>query len=227
MNHPFNIKYTKRKNSIALKIANNQVTVLAPIGTTYFTINDLLNKKAKWIQNKIVTTKNQELKRNELYLFGQKQLINFYPAKQNYFSLTPDQQLEFYYNKQLSSLEIKFLFSKWQQNFAHKYILARTTELIKLTKLSPCKIILKQTTSQWGSCSATKNISLCMNLLYTKKTVLDYVIIHELCHLKEMNHSKNFWQLVEKFCPNYKTEVEWLKKHNFLIEYDKELAFSL
>ena len=64
--------------------------------------------------------------------------------------------------------------------------------------------------TRWGSCSAQGNLSFNCLLLNTPKKVLDYVIIHELCHRHEMNHSKKFWELVERYCPDYKEAKEWL-----------------
>lgn len=72
------------------------------------------------------------------------------------------------------------------------------------TGLYPNKISFKKMQTRWGSCSSKKNISINILLAKYDKSVIDYVILHELCHLKEMNHSYKFWQLVEKYMPNYK-----------------------
>lgn len=73
------------------------------------------------------------------------------------------------------------------------------------------KITLKYNLSNWGSCSTKGNINLSTCLLFAPSKVIDYVIIHELAHLVEMNHSKRFWALVEKAMPDYKEQIEWLK----------------
>ncbi|NJL77167.1 MAG: M48 family metallopeptidase [Saprospiraceae bacterium] len=73
------------------------------------------------------------------------------------------------------------------------------------------KVALKYNQSNWGSCSSTRNINLSTRLLFAPQEVLDYVIIHELAHLVEMNHSDRFWALVEKIMPNYQAHEEWLK----------------
>lgn len=72
---------------------------------------------------------------------------------------------------------------------------------------------LKYNTSNWGSCSSSNNINLSTRLLLTPDEVIDYVIIHELSHLKEMNHSKKFWAWVEKACPDYRRHEEHLRIH--------------
>ncbi len=73
---------------------------------------------------------------------------------------------------------------------------------------------LKNNKSNWGSCSSRKNINLAVRLLFAPPEVIDYVIIHELAHLTEMNHSPRFWALVAKADPAYLTREEWLKKHS-------------
>lgn len=75
------------------------------------------------------------------------------------------------------------------------------------------RITIRNQVSRWGSCSAKGNLNFNCLLMLCPVEVMDYVIVHELCHLKEMNHSKNFWNLVEHFCPKYKQYKKWLKEH--------------
>ena len=85
-----------------------------------------------------------------------------------------------------------------------KIIEKNANELIKETGLKPNKITIKQIKYAWGSCSSKKNITLNLELIKYSQEAIRYVILHELCHIKYMNHSKDFWNLVEKYMPNYK-----------------------
>lgn len=85
-----------------------------------------------------------------------------------------------------------------------KIIEKNANELVKETGLKPNKITIKQIKYAWGSCSSKKNITLNLELIKYSQRAIRYVILHELCHLKYMNHSKDFWNLVEKYMPNYK-----------------------
>ena len=85
-----------------------------------------------------------------------------------------------------------------------KIIEKNANELVKETGLKPNKITIKQIKYAWGSCSSKKNITLNLELIKYSQQAIRYVILHELCHLKYMNHSKDFWDLVEKYMPNYK-----------------------
>jgi predicted metal-dependent hydrolase len=72
---------------------------------------------------------------------------------------------------------------------------------------------LKYNTSNWGSCSTRGNVNLSTRLLFAPSDVIDYVIIHELSHLIEMNHSPKFWKIVKSIMPNYKEKEAWLKEN--------------
>jgi len=67
--------------------------------------------------------------------------------------------------------------------------------------------------TRWGSCSSKGTLSFNWRLMLAPPKVLEYVVVHEVCHLKEMNHSPRFWKLVEKFMPDYKEYKKWLKEN--------------
>ncbi len=73
------------------------------------------------------------------------------------------------------------------------------------------RITIRNQKSKWGSCSAKGNLNFNCLLMLCPSEVLDYVVVHELCHRKEMNHSPKFWAEVEKYAPDYKTQRKWLK----------------
>ena len=77
-------------------------------------------------------------------------------------------------------------------------------ELVKQTGLVPNKITIKQIKYAWGSCSNKKNITINLELIKYSEQAIRYVILHEFCHIKYMNHSKDFWNLVAKYMPDYK-----------------------
>ncbi len=84
-------------------------------------------------------------------------------------------------------------------------------ELICKTGIKPNKIRIREIKYAWGSCSSNKNITINLKLMAYSKEAIRYVILHELCHIKHMNHSKKFWKLVESNMPNYKEVKNELK----------------
>lgn len=74
-------------------------------------------------------------------------------------------------------------------------------------------ITIRNQRTRWGSCSSKKNLNFNCLLMLVPPEVLDYVVVHELCHLKEMNHSPRFWAEVGRVLPDYRVQKQWLKEH--------------
>lgn len=101
----------------------------------------------------------------------------------------------------------------WLKRQATTTFLPKIREWSGKTGLRPMKVRIKDQKSRWGSCSSKKNVNLNWRLIMAPETVLDYVIVHELCHLQFLNHSKVFWYLVASFIPDFQTQKSWLKKY--------------
>lgn len=97
------------------------------------------------------------------------------------------------------------------QTIAKKELPAHVIALAQTHDLKIGKITIRNQSTRWGSCSTRGSISLNWRLIQTPESVRDYIILHELMHLKEMNHSPKFWALVEKVCPTYLESERWLK----------------
>ena len=99
-------------------------------------------------------------------------------------------------------------------------ITRRVNELNRLYFKNEVKNIrLKYNQSNWGSCSIKGNVNLSTRLLFAPQDVIDYVIIHELAHFREMNHSPRYWKIVADAMPDYKDKEKWLKKNGHLCDF--------
>jgi predicted metal-dependent hydrolase len=98
---------------------------------------------------------------------------------------------------------------------ARTFIHARIEQLNLQYGFSYNTIYIKNHKSLWGSCSSKKNLNFNYRILFLPQELSDYIVVHELCHLKELNHSKKFWALVEKGIPDYKKIQKQLKRHVF------------
>lgn len=96
---------------------------------------------------------------------------------------------------------------------AHLYFPKRCEELKELTGGCYTKITIRNQKTRWGSCSQTGTLSFNYRLMMAPPAVIDYVIVHELCHLTHMNHSKDFWNMVGSILPDYARSRQWLKEH--------------
>lgn len=102
---------------------------------------------------------------------------------------------------------------------ALEYIPKRAEYFAKKMQITYGRITIRNQKTRWGSCSSKGNLNFNCLLMLAPPDVLDYVVIHELCHRKEMNHSERFWKLVEAEMPDYKEKKKWLKEHgNELIQ---------
>lgn len=94
---------------------------------------------------------------------------------------------------------------------------ARTWELAAVTGVEVKQVSVRNQRSRWGSCSANGTISLNWRLVQTPDFVRDYIVYHELMHLREMNHSARFWAQVEEVCPGWRDAERWIKRNGALV----------
>ncbi len=108
---------------------------------------------------------------------------------------------------------IRLALIDWMKNQAVKEMASIIDEYAEKYNLYPRRIRVKSQKSRWGSCGIHNDINLNWLLILTPPKVMEYVVIHELCHIQERNHSSDFWALVEKYCPDYKEHRLWLKQN--------------
>jgi predicted metal-dependent hydrolase len=113
--------------------------------------------------------------------------------------------------KEKSSSREEYLIHKEE---ARRLITERVVYFSSLYGFSYKKISIRNTKTRWGSCSSSGSLSFHYKLLFLPPSVRDYVIVHELCHTKEMNHSNAFWALVEGISPDYRISKKYLKEYS-------------
>lgn len=99
------------------------------------------------------------------------------------------------------------------QRLAFMELVPRTRELASQTNSAIQRVVVRNQRSRWGSCSARGTISLNWRLIQTPEFVRDYIILHELMHLRQMNHSAKFWAEVESVCPGWREAEKWIRRH--------------
>ena len=96
--------------------------------------------------------------------------------------------------------------------YAQGYLKDRLKKLANKHCIYPKRVTITKAKTRWGSCSYKNSISLSLFLVKLPEDVIDYVIIHELCHIKHKSHNKSFWQAVQKCCPEYKKKIQTLRE---------------
>jgi len=109
---------------------------------------------------------------------------------------------------------VKNLYESWLENKSSNYLYKRAQKLASKTGIKPSKIIVKSLKDRWGSATKDRTINLNVNLLKVPADVINYIIIHELCHVRIKDHSYRYWNLVRKFTPNYQDKIVWLEANS-------------
>ena len=106
----------------------------------------------------------------------------------------------------------------WFREQAQQYLSERTTWRAERMHVAPASIGIKAYRSRWGSCHADGRIYFNWRIIMAPPTIVDYVVVHEMCHLVHHNHSRNYWGLVESIMPEYHDARAWLKIHGHGLE---------
>jgi len=183
-----------RRRTLAIEIdRNGHITVRAPFNVANYKIREFMEEKEDWIERSL---KKMEERRNRRF-------EGDYGEEGNNGPETITDELP-----PLTESELKSLAEQ-----AKIKIPARVEHFAKIIGVTYGRITIRTQKTRWGSCSSKGNLNFNCLLLRAPDEVLDYVVVHELCHRLEMNHSKNFWVQVERVCPEYKKRRKWLKDH--------------
>jgi predicted metal-dependent hydrolase len=188
--------------------SGNELEVILPRGCQLKDAEDFILKKQVWVKKHL---NKKAVEPEYLFLGKQIQVKEYYHLFNKKHKITyKDGVLEIISPEQ-SSVTVPELYNAWLRHSAQKYLSSRVRELAGRPGFRVNRISVRGQKTRWGSCSSGGNLSFNYRLMRHRHEVIDYVIIHELCHLKEMNHSEKFWKLVQAFCPDYKKLRKELK----------------
>lgn len=108
--------------------------------------------------------------------------------------------------------EIRIKLEQWYRTMARESILERINWFQKILQVKCNDVRIKEQKTRWGSCSLKGNLNFNWRIVMAPSDIIDYIVVHELCHLIHMNHSRDYWQLVEKYIPDYRDRRNWLTK---------------
>ena len=197
-----------------------ELLVKVPKKVSQKIILDFLEKHKTWISEKqnLFEENSQKFEIWEKFLFFWEEFdLCELEAKNDKNVLIFDSK-KFFTNTKNPEI-LRELFIKFYKKEAKKYISKKISEICELLNLSFNKLKITSASSRWGSCNSKKNISFSFRLILAPKKSIDYVIVHELAHLSEMNHSKAFWDLVQNYSDqigiwSYKENKKWLRQNH-------------
>ncbi|MGS0496270.1 M48 family peptidase [Pseudoalteromonas sp. S1727] len=221
----YKLKRSRRRKTVAIKVQQQSVTVYAPVGVAIEELEGWLVSKSGWIneqlykQSQLLDTRQYLLKDNRVLVFDQPITLVYGTGTRCEWRLDNNQAQP---TLQLNlSRRIKHQHAMYQsliEAFLHEqlesYIEMRVQQYcIKMAEALPSSIRIHTYKRRWGSCNRRRALTFNLLLASAPHTIIDYVIVHELAHLKYLNHSAAFWQRVGEFYPEYKQATTWLKEH--------------
>ena len=215
------IEYTNRKRTISLQLKDNKIIIKAPRTVSRINLDEVIQKKQKWIkQRAILNFEEQKLRNrkfidNETFYFrGNEYRLSLILGGKDEVKIADGLLLvTFKDDRSIGSKNVKSLIEDWYVRESAKILNTRTYEFAKKMKVRPTGITVKNYVSKWGSCTAKNKISYNWRIIMAPDCIVDYLVIHELCHIIEHNHSKNFWDYVGTYCEDFQKKRKWLREN--------------
>ena len=222
----YTIKRGNCKKTLAINVTlASQVIVLAPNNFSREKIKTIVKKKALWILGKqehfkrlaMLFPEKEFVSGEQILLLGRKYRLKI--KEENHLSIPKlsGRRLFIYVHSNLAPEDrkeiIKDTLIKWYFIKSTKIIKQRITRYGKLLDLFPRKVIIKDQKKRWASCSSDSILRFNWRIAMAPISIVDYVVVHELCHLKIKNHSSDFWKLVSLAIPDYQKRKDWLKNN--------------
>lgn len=200
----FNVQYGNRKK-LSIQIDSvGFITVKAPKGTSKEIIASAIESNGKWILEKI----------HEIGVARETPKAREYHAQGKFLYLGKECLLhELIDCSELTEEALKRNLKKFYMNRCKSIVGERIKIYQKQLKVKPKIIEIVESKSKWGSCSSDRKLTFNYRLAMAPVEVIDYVIIHELCHLLHMNHDRSFWRRVGSIMPDYKEKEAFLARH--------------
>ena len=221
-----NIKRTQRRKSISIKVKEGRVQINIPANMAAIDVQLLLEKKRQWIeqavqkQHQAIADTTKQLVSGEKFLFQGKQYpLRIEMGKPFHIFVSDDNHLVMQCPERSSQANQFNRLQTWYQTQAELYMVPRTHDYSQCLDQQPSSISIKSYRARWGSCSNQGEITFNWRLIMAPPMIIDYVIVHELCHLIEHNHSSRFWRLVASLDQDYQTHRQWLKDHGDFLQF--------
>ena len=212
-----------RRRTIALEVRPDATLVVrVPSRTPLWYVERTLERKASWVQEKLAEARDRLplLPRHD-FLTGERfpYLGRDWPFTVTAFQATPltfDETAGF--SLDVSAFDrSEALFESWYRARARAVITARVAHYAGVMGVHPSHVRITGAERRWGSCGAGGTISFAWRLVMAPPEIIDYVVVHELAHLREMNHSVRFWAVVAAAMPDYEVRRRWLRDNGGLL----------
>jgi predicted metal-dependent hydrolase len=229
---PYRLIQSRRNRHIRLTVAmSTGLRVSVPPRFPVQDVPSIIRERAAWVLRKL--DEYADLERSfprqryrhgsRIMYLGRSCLLRLRPSRNGHARVrhsnrTVDVALPA--NQGLDSREerVRAIVHRWYRSQAQELIAARAAEIAAGMRVRPGRITIRKQRSRWGSCTAEGHLNFNQLLMMAPPNVIDYVIVHELAHLHELNHSPRYWKIVERWCPDLDACRNWLKEHIYYLD---------
>jgi len=217
---PYKIIRSDRK-TVSLSVRGGELIVRAPRSTNKRELDRIVAANEKWISGKLAAISIREKKREE-FVLGYGSLIPYrgkpYPIEPIPSLRVGFDEKRFYIPQGLPAEQIRQACVQIYRLLAKRDLTNKVLDLAPRVSVMPIAVKINAANGRWGSCSAKKSLNFTWRLIMADDELIDYVVVHELAHIKEMNHSERFWEIVCSVIPDYNERRQRLK------DFQKKLA---
>jgi predicted metal-dependent hydrolase len=211
-----------RRRTVALVITRDaRLIVRAPLHTPVAYIDGLIIQKSAWIRRTMDEMKNRPVPPQRTFVNGEEFLFLGNPYHLEIIEEN-GQDIELmdrlYISRKILP-DIRKRLKQWYQMQANNHVIERCAWYSMLTGYTPESIHITDARRRWGSCSSKGTLNFSWRIIMAPREVVDYIIVHELVHLDQPDHSRDFWQKVEKIMPDYTIRKEWLRENAHLLTW--------
>ncbi|MFL6408935.1 MAG: M48 family metallopeptidase [Nitrososphaeraceae archaeon] len=216
---PYHIIKSKRVKTSEIIVDSDRITIRTPLDKNLADIKKIVSGKASWIlkkQKEYRETIPQIIKPTYREGSTLPYLGRNYPLR--IIRNQPEYNIKFFDGEFVAkiksskpfSIRIKKLYEEWLIEKAKSVFRPKIDEYSKKLGVKVKRIAIKHLKNRWGSMTKDGSININLNLLKASEDVIDYIIVHELCHLKIKEHYYHYWDYVRRYMPNYEEKIEWL-----------------
>lgn len=219
------IRRSARRKTLSLCVySDNRVVVAAPEKLSQKEIIRFVEKKSDWVRKRLDLNREKqgalparEFKPGEKLLFlGAKHSLEVYERRRVGVSCERGKITVFIRPEIPAGVRAPFIRREliaWYANMAKMKIIERVLHFMTIIGATPRGVRIKALRSRWGSCSARGVLNFAWNIIMAPEPVLDYLVVHELCHLVHHDHSAEYWELVGKHLPDHRERRKWLREN--------------
>lgn len=214
----YEIKYTNRKTLAIYITKDARVEVRCNKRVRKADIERFICEKEKWINEKLELMRNRKSvligNGSKILYLGKEYEIVVSESKEGMYDD------KFFVHPSSDERYVYIILEKFYKQKAKEIIAERLHKYEQIMDLYSTKFGITSANTRWGSCSGKNSINFTWKLVMADIDVIDYVVVHEIAHIKEKNHGKNFWNLVGKYYPNYKSARVYLRNLSARIQQD-------